>query len=431
VNRIALAAVALLAGPSTGFAQQGAAGAGPEAPAAAATGPIGGDDALRPALTSESPGQAGDLFIAPTESLAPQPAGIAPDASLADPTARTLLRTPLDANDIGQRIDKGLTAAGERSAFPPDYAYGAFQRGYFLTAFSLALDRAKAGDAAAQTLLGELLSRGLGIKQDLAAAADWYRLAGEHGDPEALYALGRAYLEGRGVAPDDRRAADLLDQAAQKGHSVAAREFAYMLLQGKGRDKNPMLAAAMLRRAARAGDMDAQYALAGLFTEGVGVVADDAQAARWYGAAAASGHIGAQIEYAIMLFNGRGLAKDERAAAAWFREAAQADNPLAQARYARLLMEGRGVPANPGDAARWYLIARNRGFRDNVLETWYNQLDAGTRKLASEAAERWTRLKGVPMRAAEDAAESAYPAPPAAKAPGSAAATANVDNPTK
>ena len=55
------------------------------------------------------------------------------------------------------RIDKGMTAAGEKSAIPPDYAYGAFQRGFFLTAFSLALERAKKGDAPAQTLLGELL----------------------------------------------------------------------------------------------------------------------------------------------------------------------------------------------------------------------------------------------------------------------------------
>ena len=40
------------------------------------------------------------------------------------------------------------------------------------TAFSLALERAEEGDAIAQTLLGVLTSRGLGVKQDLAAAAE-------------------------------------------------------------------------------------------------------------------------------------------------------------------------------------------------------------------------------------------------------------------
>src|SRR5690606_23932887 len=34
-----------------------------------------------------------------------------------------------------------------------DYAFGAFQRGYFLTALELALPRAEQGDAAAQTLI--------------------------------------------------------------------------------------------------------------------------------------------------------------------------------------------------------------------------------------------------------------------------------------
>ena len=40
---------------------------------------------------------------------------------------------------------------------PPDMAYGAFQRGYFITAFSLATDRVtNDADPKAMTLLGEL-----------------------------------------------------------------------------------------------------------------------------------------------------------------------------------------------------------------------------------------------------------------------------------
>ncbi len=118
-------------------------------------------------------------------SAGPPPAASADtDLSLTAPTGPQMLHTTLDPIGIEQRIDKGLTAAGEASAFPPDYAYGAYQRGWFLTAFSLALDRAKTGhDPAAETLLGLLLARGLGVKQDLAAAADWYRLAGQRRRP--------------------------------------------------------------------------------------------------------------------------------------------------------------------------------------------------------------------------------------------------------
>jgi TPR repeat protein len=315
------------------------------------------------------------------------------DASLASPGKAARFQTTIDAVNIEQRIDKGLTAAGEESAFPPDYAYGAFQRGWFLTAFSFALDRAEQGDAVAQTLLGVLLTRGLGVKQDLKAAADWYGLAAQAGNSEALYELGRLALEGRGVEQDFSRAADHFQQAADSGHAVAARELAYLLLEGKGREKNAMLAAAYLRRAAGLGDMDAQYTLAGLYVEGIGVVANQEQAARWFGEAARNGHVGAQVEYAILLFNGRGVPKDEAGAVHWFQVAADADNPVAQVRLARLFVEGRGVEKNPAEAARWYLIARGRGHEDGFLEEWLRVIDPALREQATAQAERWNQSR--------------------------------------
>ena len=322
------------------------------------------------------------------------------DVSLDAPTATGRLRTTLEPLDIEQRIDKGLTAAGEATTFPPDYAYGAFQRGWFLTAFGLALDQAKAGSASAQTLLGVLLSRGLGVKQDLAAAADWYGLAGNAGDREALYALGQLYLEGQGVAKDPVKAADYFLKAADKGHAGAARELGYLLLEGKGEEKNAMLAAAYLRRAAGLGDFDAQYTLAGLYVEGVGVVADEALAARWFGEAARNGHVGAEVEYAILLFNGRGVPKDVAAAVGWFTRAADEDNPVAQVRLARLLAEGSGIEANKAEAARWYLIAKDQGLDDDFMEDWMKRLDPEALKTAREAAELWSQRSRGPMQAA-------------------------------
>jgi TPR repeat protein len=365
---------------------------------------VGSDAIPVPAFPAEGELRPGDFSL-----NSPEPRMVEPDASLAEPISPRRLPTPVDHVNVDQRIDKGLTAAGEETAFPPDFAYGAFQRGYFLTAFSLALQRAEAGDPVAQTLLGELLSRGLGVQQDLKAAFDWYSLAGAKGDPEALYSLGRFYLEGVGLEQDFAKAADHLERAAKLGHAVAAREFSYLLLQGQGREKNAMLAAAYLRRAAGLGDMDAQYALAGLYTEGVGVVADEAQAARWYGESARNGHIGAEIEYAIMLFNGRGVPKDEATAARWFREAADADNPLAQVRLARLLVDGRGVDADPAEAARWYLIAKSRGLQDDFLEDWLTRLDQATREAGQQAAERWTSSRPGWVQAAAAPAEESAP----------------------
>lgn len=315
------------------------------------------------------------------------------------------LRSPIDTDTVNRRIDQGMSATGQ-DLVKADPAYGAYQRGHFLTAFALALDKAETGDATSQTLLGELLARGLGVKQDYGEAAEWYRLAAEQGDSEAAYALARLYLDGLGVAKDPAKAADLFEKAAQAGQAVAWRELAYLVLKGEGRAKNAMLAAADLRRAAIAGDADAQYALAGLFAEGVGVVANEAEAARWYRQAAMQSHYGAQVELAILLFNGRGVAKDENQAALWLKEAATHGNAPAQLRYSRLLAEGRGVPANTEEAAKWYFVARAKGFRDDFMEDWILKLDAATAKEARAAASRWLGA-AEPVEPARPPAENA------------------------
>ena len=359
------------------------------------------------------------------------PAAALPQSGLESAAAaqnKSQLPSPVDEDQIDQRIDLGATAAGEQSDIPPDSAYGAFQRGYFLTAFALALDRAKAGDPKSETLLGELLSRGLGVKQDFKEAASWYELAAKAGDREALYALAQISLDGRGVEPDPKKAADYFQQAGEKGSMVAWRELAFLLLQGQGRDKNPMLAAAYLRKAAMDGDMDAQFALAGLYSEGVGVAADDAQAARWYAEASKNGHVGAQVEYAILLFNGRGVTKDETLAAAWLQQAAASDNPLAQVRLARLYADGRGVKQDNAQAARWYAIAKAKGFADEYLDTWMDRLDKPARDAARKAADDWlgspaARVAQAAQGAVDDAPLAGNPVASAGAAEGKPAGT--------
>jgi hypothetical protein len=55
-----------------------------------------------------------------------------------------------------------------------DLAYGAFQRGLYLTAFNEATKRAQQNDPAAMTLLGEIYAQGLGVGRDDSKAAQWY-----------------------------------------------------------------------------------------------------------------------------------------------------------------------------------------------------------------------------------------------------------------
>src|SRR5262249_58337011 len=81
----------------------------------------------------------------------------------------------------------------------PDIAYGAFQRGYFLTAFHEATKRVNAGgDPKAMTLLGELYANGLGVPNNDLEAARSHKLTADPRDREAMCALAMFPVGGRG-----------------------------------------------------------------------------------------------------------------------------------------------------------------------------------------------------------------------------------------
>ena len=91
-----------------------------------------------------------------------------------------------------RRLRHALRRRADRRprAAEPDLAFGAFQRGYYLTAFELATNRVEQNDdPKAMTLLGELYANGLGVPQNDTKAADWYKLAAARGDREAMFAL--------------------------------------------------------------------------------------------------------------------------------------------------------------------------------------------------------------------------------------------------
>src|SRR5690606_28344369 len=72
---------------------------------------------------------------------------------------------------------------------------------------------AEAGDAEAQTNVGEIYERGLGTEPNYAAAALWYRRAADQGNSSALFHLGTLYEQGLGVEQDRLKALNLYRQA--------------------------------------------------------------------------------------------------------------------------------------------------------------------------------------------------------------------------
>ncbi len=80
--------------------------------------------------------------------------------------------------------------------------YVAYDRSNYKTALSVWLSKAKEGDKVAQTYVGEIFEKGLGIEPDYVLAAQWYRKAADQGNERAQINLGYLYEKGLGVKKD-------------------------------------------------------------------------------------------------------------------------------------------------------------------------------------------------------------------------------------
>jgi TPR repeat protein len=319
------------------------------------------------------------ILLAAAPAVAQDAAAPAPPAQDSPPAAPAPAPTPAAPEP----------APAKPESPPPDIAFGAYQRGMFLTAFKEATKRleANADDTAAMALLAELYTRGLGVNQDWEKAASWYKLAAQRGNKRAAYDYAMLLMQGTGVKKDPDEARRLLEQASETVPQ-AAYSLGLLLLSENSKEGDQR-AVTLFRRAVGGMEGDAEYALAVLYRQGRGVQRDPNQAAVWMARAAAARNPAAELEYGIMLFNGEGVERDEKLAARYFRRAAEKGNALAQNRLARLYAAGRGIDQNTIEAAKWHIIARSKGIRYEWLDQVVRDLPDAERAKAEAAARAW------------------------------------------
>ncbi len=80
--------------------------------------------------------------------------------------------------------------------------YVAYDRASYQTALQVWRPMAEGGDPKAQTYVGEIYEKGLGVPPDYAHAADWYRRAADQGYAPAQINLGQLYEQGLSVEKD-------------------------------------------------------------------------------------------------------------------------------------------------------------------------------------------------------------------------------------
>ncbi len=273
---------------------------------------------------------------------------------------------------------------------PTDEAYGAFQRGLFLTAIDKALPRAKLGDPAAQTLIAEMTARGLGVKRDTKAAAFWYGQAAAGGDPAAMFKYALLLMEGRDVERDKAKADEYMRKSADSGNGSAQFNWAQTLVADNPGEKGLKLALPYYEKSAAQGIADAQYAVAQIYNALADLPEDKKSKARyWLERAAKTGFDTAQLDIGIWLVNGIAGERDYDQGFRWLKIAANRGNVVAQNRLSHLYINALGTRPDPIEAAKWYVLSRRAGLKDPALEDFYLGLTDEQQKKAIEAANRF------------------------------------------
>src|SRR3954462_15335477 len=115
-----------------------------------------------------------------------------------------------------------LPMCGMASAADFRSGLSAYNEGDYTRAFHDWLGLAEQGDPAAETGIGFLFHKGLGVIQDDAEAATWFVKAAEQEQAEAQLLLGTLFFFGRGVPQSYVSAFAWCDIAATNGQSDAS-----------------------------------------------------------------------------------------------------------------------------------------------------------------------------------------------------------------
>ena len=220
---------------------------------------------------------------------------------------------------------------------------------------------AEAGDAEAQTELGERYEDGRDVVQDYGVAVSWFRRAADQGHASGQVALGFMYDRGRGVGQNDADAVRWYRRAAELGDARGQSNLGVMYSSGRGVRQDTAQAVRWFRRSAEQGHALGQNNLGAMYRTGRGVQQDYREAVRWFRRSAEQEHALGQNNLGAMYRTGRGVQQDYREAVRWFRLSASQGYAFAQANLGFMYENGRGVRRDRVEAVRLYRLAADQG----------------------------------------------------------------------
>ena len=268
-----------------------------------------------------------------------------------------------------------------------DEAYGAFQRGFYLTAMNLALPKAQLGDAGAQTLVAELLNNGLGVKRSASDAVFWYEQAAKAGDANAQFKYALMLMGGTQVKRDRKLADEMMEKAAKGGNPEAMFNIAQIRVAATPGEKGLMEALPYYEKAAELGVPDAEYAVSQLYINLPVSKEKQALARFWLEKAANARFDTALYDMGVWYINGIGGDRDYEKGFEWMKRAANRGHVVAQNKLAYLYINAIGTRPDPIEAAKWYVLSRRAGLSDLGLEDFYLGIEDDQQKEAVRRAD--------------------------------------------
>lgn len=299
---------------------------------------------------------------------------------------------PSEGVTVYQRMGAELPALPPEKKFTGkvDEAFGHYQRGEYVQALSKALARAEKGDAPAQTLVAEMMSRGFGIARDDKTAAFWFEQAAKGGDPVAMFKYALILMEGKVVKRDKTLADDYMRRAAEAGNAEAEFNWAQILVSQAPGPNGLHSALPFYEKSAEKGVADAQYAVSQIYWNLNDIPAEKKAKSRdWLMRAAKAGFDTAQVDLGVWLVNGVGGERNLEEGFRWLLGAAQRGNVVAQNKIAHLYIQALGTKPDPVEAAKWYVLSRRAGLKDPGLEDFYLGIEEEQQRKAIDAANRF------------------------------------------
>jgi TPR repeat protein len=320
------------------------------------------------------------------------PAGLTPEQIIfSSPESVVKQDRPSEGLTLLERMGKGLPDLPPEKKFTGklDDAYGAYQRGFYLSALNIALPKAQLGDAASQTLVAELLNNGLGVRRNPSDAVFWYDQAAKAGDPNAQYKYALMLLEGK-VVKQDRKAADaMMRKAAEGGSREAQFNIAQIMVAAEPGEPGLKKALPYYEKAAAQGVPDAQYAVSQLYWQMDMPREKRMEARSWLLKAALAGFDTAQYDMAVWLINGIGGERNFEEGFRWMSIAANRGHVVAQNKLAKLYINAIGTRPDPVEATKWYVLSRKAGLADLELEDFFLGIDETTQRQGIERADEF------------------------------------------